>query len=223
MPPSQRVSWVAGCARARHLSCSRCAALRAASLLCGGHARAISADRPSRFWDPTAAAAAAMTYTRRRQNQRRRRQPPPAHINSTCSRHALSHHRRPRAPRRPRGGTGRAAPAAAQGRHGGCTRDHGRAGPGAPHVLVRAHCGAWHARGGVPAITRPTCGAARSWHASPTTPAHPRARPPWRSYQCEQTAHGTGCEVKGVCGKTPETAYLQVRKRACLCTRTLHC
>ncbi len=27
--------------------------------------------------------------------------------------------------------------------------------------------------------------------------------------QCEQTARGTGCTVKGVCGKTPETAGLQ--------------
>ncbi|MEW6236030.1 MAG: hydroxylamine reductase [Candidatus Omnitrophota bacterium] len=28
-------------------------------------------------------------------------------------------------------------------------------------------------------------------------------------YQCEQTAHGTGCTEIGVCGKTPETAALQ--------------
>jgi len=28
-------------------------------------------------------------------------------------------------------------------------------------------------------------------------------------YQCEQTAKGTGCTVKGVCGKEPETAALQ--------------
>ncbi len=28
-------------------------------------------------------------------------------------------------------------------------------------------------------------------------------------YQCEQTAKGSGCTVKGVCGKTPETAALQ--------------
>lgn len=28
-------------------------------------------------------------------------------------------------------------------------------------------------------------------------------------YQCEQTAHGTGCTSLGVCGKTPETATLQ--------------
>ncbi len=28
-------------------------------------------------------------------------------------------------------------------------------------------------------------------------------------YQCEQTAHGTGCVDRGVCGKTPETATLQ--------------
>ncbi len=28
-------------------------------------------------------------------------------------------------------------------------------------------------------------------------------------YQCEQTAHGTGCTVLGVCGKTPEVAMLQ--------------
>ncbi|MFC1682701.1 hydroxylamine reductase, partial [Candidatus Zixiibacteriota bacterium] len=28
-------------------------------------------------------------------------------------------------------------------------------------------------------------------------------------YQCEQTAKGTGCTVKGVCGKDPQTAALQ--------------
>src|SRR5512138_706772 len=28
-------------------------------------------------------------------------------------------------------------------------------------------------------------------------------------YQCEQTARGTGCNVMGVCGKTPEVANLQ--------------
>lgn len=28
-------------------------------------------------------------------------------------------------------------------------------------------------------------------------------------YQCEQTAHGTGCQSIGVCGKTPEVAVLQ--------------
>ncbi|HOY63819.1 MAG TPA: hydroxylamine reductase, partial [bacterium] len=28
-------------------------------------------------------------------------------------------------------------------------------------------------------------------------------------YQCEQTAKGTGCTVKGVCGKTHEAATLQ--------------
>ena len=28
-------------------------------------------------------------------------------------------------------------------------------------------------------------------------------------YQCEQTAKGTGCTVRGVCGKEPETASLQ--------------
>ena len=28
-------------------------------------------------------------------------------------------------------------------------------------------------------------------------------------YQCEQTAKGSGCTVKGVCGKDPETAALQ--------------
>lgn len=32
---------------------------------------------------------------------------------------------------------------------------------------------------------------------------------PIHTVQCEQTAKGTGCEVKGVCGKTPETAFLQ--------------
>ena len=28
-------------------------------------------------------------------------------------------------------------------------------------------------------------------------------------FQCEQTAKGTGCTVRGVCGKDPETAALQ--------------
>ncbi|MFQ6033339.1 MAG: hypothetical protein ACE5KR_00575 [Candidatus Bipolaricaulia bacterium] len=28
-------------------------------------------------------------------------------------------------------------------------------------------------------------------------------------YQCEQTAKGTGCTVRGVCGKEPEVAALQ--------------
>lgn len=28
-------------------------------------------------------------------------------------------------------------------------------------------------------------------------------------YQCEQTAHGTGCTTVGICGKSPETAALQ--------------
>ena len=28
-------------------------------------------------------------------------------------------------------------------------------------------------------------------------------------YQCEQTAKGQGCTVRGVCGKEPETAALQ--------------
>ncbi|GAB4824201.1 hypothetical protein N2152v2_011247 [Parachlorella kessleri] len=28
-------------------------------------------------------------------------------------------------------------------------------------------------------------------------------------YQCEQTSKGTGCVTKGVCGKTPETNYMQ--------------
>jgi hydroxylamine reductase len=28
-------------------------------------------------------------------------------------------------------------------------------------------------------------------------------------YQCEQTAKGTGCTVRGVCGKDAETAALQ--------------
>jgi len=28
-------------------------------------------------------------------------------------------------------------------------------------------------------------------------------------YQCEQTARGTGCTERGVCGKDPETAALQ--------------
>ena len=28
-------------------------------------------------------------------------------------------------------------------------------------------------------------------------------------YQCEQTAYGTGCTMRGVCGKTPEVAAAQ--------------
>jgi len=28
-------------------------------------------------------------------------------------------------------------------------------------------------------------------------------------FQCEQTSKGKGCDVKGVCGKTPEVATLQ--------------
>ena len=28
-------------------------------------------------------------------------------------------------------------------------------------------------------------------------------------YQCQEAAKGTGCEIKGVCGKTPEVAVLQ--------------
>ena len=28
-------------------------------------------------------------------------------------------------------------------------------------------------------------------------------------YQCQEAAKGTGCEIKGVCGKAPETAHLQ--------------
>ncbi|MBS5980848.1 MAG: hydroxylamine reductase, partial [Dysgonomonas mossii] len=28
-------------------------------------------------------------------------------------------------------------------------------------------------------------------------------------YQCQETAHNTGCTVKGVCGKTSEVANLQ--------------
>ena len=28
-------------------------------------------------------------------------------------------------------------------------------------------------------------------------------------YQCQETARGTGCEVRGVCGKTEEVAKLQ--------------
>ena len=34
-------------------------------------------------------------------------------------------------------------------------------------------------------------------------------KPPMFCYQCEQTAKGTGCEVMGVCGKTPDVAALQ--------------
>ena len=29
-------------------------------------------------------------------------------------------------------------------------------------------------------------------------------------YQCQETAMGTGCTLKGVCGKTSEVANLQV-------------
>lgn len=43
--------------------------------------------------------------------------------------------------------------------------------------------------------------------AMPRLPPHPCAR---FCYQCEQTARGTGCTTVGVCGKTPETTYLQV-------------
>ena len=28
-------------------------------------------------------------------------------------------------------------------------------------------------------------------------------------FQCQEAAKGTGCEIKGVCGKTPEVAALQ--------------
>ena len=28
-------------------------------------------------------------------------------------------------------------------------------------------------------------------------------------YQCQETAKGEGCKIKGVCGKTPEVAGLQ--------------
>ena len=28
-------------------------------------------------------------------------------------------------------------------------------------------------------------------------------------YQCQETARGTGCTVRGVCGKTPEVSNLQ--------------
>ena len=28
-------------------------------------------------------------------------------------------------------------------------------------------------------------------------------------YQCQETAKGTGCEIRGVCGKTEEVAKLQ--------------
>lgn len=28
-------------------------------------------------------------------------------------------------------------------------------------------------------------------------------------YQCQETAKGTGCEIKGVCGKNEEVAKLQ--------------
>ena len=33
-------------------------------------------------------------------------------------------------------------------------------------------------------------------------------------YQCEETAKGTGCTAKGVCGKEPEVAALQDLLRA---------
>lgn len=32
-------------------------------------------------------------------------------------------------------------------------------------------------------------------------------------YQCEQTAHGTGCTTVGVCGKTPEVARCRTTSR----------
>ena len=28
-------------------------------------------------------------------------------------------------------------------------------------------------------------------------------------FQCQEASKGTGCEIKGVCGKTPEVAALQ--------------
>ena len=37
-------------------------------------------------------------------------------------------------------------------------------------------------------------------------------------FQCEQTAHGTGCDVAGVCGKKPEVAHLQDQLTGALIT-----
>ena len=31
-------------------------------------------------------------------------------------------------------------------------------------------------------------------------------------YQCEQTAKGTGCDIQGVCGKSPEVALKKAMK-----------
>ena len=37
-------------------------------------------------------------------------------------------------------------------------------------------------------------------------------------YQCQETSKGTGCEVIGVCGKTPEVSDIQdlLREMPCL-------
>ena len=37
-------------------------------------------------------------------------------------------------------------------------------------------------------------------------------------FQCEQTAHGTGCDVSGVCGKNPSVAHLQDQLTGALIT-----
>ena len=40
-------------------------------------------------------------------------------------------------------------------------------------------------------------------------------------YQCQETAMGTGCTLKGVCGKTSEVANLDVYKRQPITIRTM--
>ena len=34
-------------------------------------------------------------------------------------------------------------------------------------------------------------------------------------FQCQETAKGTGCTVRGVCGKLPETAKWQIGRASC--------
>lgn len=127
---------------------------------------------------------------------------------------------------------------AAQGGHGGGPHA-GRPHPGQRHVRLHLHCfsfvpkASWRAFqepclfiGGMehpPVGRRRTCPARHSaWpcmlsHAlsgSRVTAVHCPLRHPCRfCYQCEQTARGTGCTTVGVCGKTPETTYLQARHR----------
>lgn len=83
------------------------------------------------------------------------------------------------------------------------------------HARTRLQRGpAWDSRCAPPAARScPPAAYARSRLAQPTAAALTAPLPLSSpcSYQCEQTAHGTGCTVKGVCGKTPETTFLQVR------------